>query len=44
MEDYVGDPQFAFGNNVDATMSDDDNSFVNETPKMCGEAELELCA
>ncbi|KAK9229215.1 hypothetical protein WN944_022174 [Citrus x changshan-huyou] len=44
MEDYAGDPQFAFGNNADATMSDDDNSFVNETPEMCGEAELELCA
>ncbi|KAH9666253.1 reverse transcriptase domain-containing protein [Citrus sinensis] len=43
MEDYAGDPQFAFGNNADATMSDDDNSFVNETPEMCGEAELELC-
>ncbi|KAK9182040.1 hypothetical protein WN944_025181 [Citrus x changshan-huyou] len=44
MEDYAGDPQFAFGNNADATMSDDDNSFVNETPEMYGEAELELCA
>lgn len=44
MEDYAGDPQFAFGTNADATMSDDDNSFVNETLKMYGEAELELYA
>lgn len=44
MEDYAGDPQFAFGTNADATMSDDDNSFVNETPEVYGEAELEHCA
>ncbi|XP_024046752.1 uncharacterized protein LOC112101069 [Citrus clementina] len=44
MEDYAGDPQFTFGTNANATMSDDDNSFVNETPKVYGETELELCA
>ncbi|KAK9181896.1 hypothetical protein WN944_025037 [Citrus x changshan-huyou] len=44
VEDYAGDPQFTFGTNADATMSDDDNSFVNETPEVYGEAELELCA
>ena len=44
MEDYAGDPQFTFGNKADDNMSDDENSFVNESPDMHGEADLEFCA
>ena len=44
MEDYAGDPQFTFGNKADDNMSDDENSFVNETPDMHGETDLEFCA
>ncbi|KAH9704483.1 reverse transcriptase domain-containing protein [Citrus sinensis] len=44
MEDYVGASQLASGNKADDNMSDEENSFVNETPGMHDETELELCA
>ncbi|KAK9232064.1 hypothetical protein WN943_022307 [Citrus x changshan-huyou] len=36
MEFYDGDPQLAFGNEEEKFMSDDENTFVNETPGVHG--------
>ena len=40
MEFYDGDPQLAIGNEEEDIMSDDENTSVNETPRVHGEGAL----